>query len=62
MVQYQLPVREGFVVMRFFAFQPCQQGFSKPAGRQSVSPAEPALDTNNKEVPLNARESDPEMQ
>jgi hypothetical protein len=32
------------------------------AGRQSVSPAEAGPDTNNKEVPLDARESDPEMQ
>ena len=62
MVQYQLPVREGFVVMRFFRFSAMSAGLFQ-TGREAVGiPGGAGLDTNNKEVPLNARESDPEMQ
>jgi hypothetical protein len=63
MVQSLLPVKKGFFVVRFFRFS--DHGRKDPrnhAGRQSVSPGGAALDTNNKEVPLDARKSDPEMQ
>jgi hypothetical protein len=44
----------------FFAFYAWER--ASRAGRQSVSPAAAVADTNNKEVPLNAREGYPEMQ
>jgi hypothetical protein len=51
--------------LNFHAFLrfPTQENNSiSEAGRQSVSPAEAGSDTNNKEVPLDARKSHFEMQ
>jgi len=46
----------------FFAFQAAAEK-TLQKGREAVGiPGGAVLDTNNKEVPLNARKSDPEMQ
>ena len=62
MVQSLLPVKKGFVVMRFFRFSAmARRTFS--IGREAVGvPGNAGMDTNNKEVPLDARKSDLEMQ
>lgn len=39
MLEYSLPVKKGFFVMRFFAFRMERRAAFKSAGRQSVSPA-----------------------
>ena len=62
MLQSLLPVKKGFLVVRFFRFSG-GGGKDLTKGREAVGiPGGAVLDTNNKEVPLNARKSDPEMQ
>lgn len=62
MLQSLLPVKKGFFVVRFFRFSG-GGGKTLQKGREAVGiPGGAVLDTNNKEVPLNARKSDPEMQ
>ena len=62
MLQSFLPVKKGFFVVRFFRFSSAGEEVF-PKGREAVGiPGGAVLDTNNKEVPLNARKSDPEMQ
>ena len=54
MVQSLLPVKKGFVVVRVFAFQP--RRLSTERCREAVGiPGVAGNDTNNKEVPLDAR-------
>jgi hypothetical protein len=52
---------KGFICRARFRFR-AGQGPLWRAGRQSASPAQAGQEANNKEVPLNARESDHEMQ
>ena len=54
MVEFLLPVKKGFVVMRFFAF--AQNSRALNLGREAIGiPGSAGNDTNNKEVPLEMR-------
>ena len=61
-VQSQLPVKKGFFVVRFFRFSGVNKTTLKTCREAVGIPGLAVLDTNNKEVPLDARKSDPEMQ
>ena len=55
MLQSFLPVKKGFFVVRFFRFSSAGGG-DPLKGREAVGiPGGAVLDTNNKEVPLDAR-------
>ena len=51
MLQYSLPVKKGFFVVRFFAFRTVGKPLSNLQGG-SRYPRQAGHDTNNKEVPL----------
>jgi len=63
MLKLTLPVKKGFCCCAHFSL--FSAGGVRPLknGREAVGiPGVAGNDTNNKEVPLDARESDPEMQ
>jgi len=60
-VKFYLPVKKGFLFVRIFRFSAAKKPFAKC--REAVGiPGVAGNDTNNKEVPLDARKDHVEMQ